>query len=67
MRTFEDEEKMPAKLKKKTAKIRKEKDKVATTGKVNDWRCTVCDNLNFGFRSKCNRCGNKHVPMEESL
>ena len=29
-----------------------------------DWTCNQCNNLNFGFRNKCNRCG---IPKELSL
>ena len=25
--------------------------------RVGDWTCSKCSNLNFSFRSKCNRCG----------
>ena len=25
----------------------------------NDWICNKCNNSNFGFRTECNRCGNK--------
>ena len=24
--------------------------------KPTDWVCTLCNNLNFSFRKKCNRC-----------
>ena len=23
----------------------------------NDWTCSVCNNVNFSFRTECNRCG----------
>ena len=29
-----------------------------------DWICKLCNNLNFGFRKKCNRC---KVPKEECI
>jgi hypothetical protein len=30
----------------------------------NDWVCSRCFNLNFSFRSKCNRCGvSKEIPI----
>ena len=25
--------------------------------KKNDWLCIICNNINYGFRVKCNRCG----------
>ena len=31
--------------------------------RVGDWNCSKCSNLNFAFRSKCNRCG---LPKEIS-
>ncbi len=31
--------------------------------RIGDWNCTKCSNLNFSFRSKCNRCG---LPKEIS-
>jgi hypothetical protein len=31
--------------------------------RAGDWNCTKCSNLNFSFRSKCNRCG---LPKEMS-
>lgn len=27
-----------------------------TKNKAEDWVCVVCNNLNFSFRKKCNRC-----------
>ena len=31
--------------------------------RVGDWTCSKCNNLNFSFRNKCNRCG---IPKEYS-
>ena len=31
--------------------------------RVGDWTCSKCNNLNFSFRNKCNRCG---IPKEFS-
>ena len=31
--------------------------------RIGDWTCSKCSNLNFSFRSKCNRCG---LPKEIS-
>ena len=31
--------------------------------RIGDWTCSKCNNLNFSFRNKCNRCG---IPKEES-
>ena len=31
--------------------------------RAGDWTCTKCNNLNFSFRNKCNRCG---IPKEIS-
>lgn len=30
--------------------------KSTTQNKAEDWVCVVCNNLNFSFRKKCNRC-----------
>lgn len=30
--------------------------KSTTQSKAEDWICLVCNNLNFSFRKKCNRC-----------
>lgn len=27
-----------------------------TQNRAEDWVCMVCNNLNFSFRKKCNRC-----------
>lgn len=32
------------------------KIKSNTQNKAEDWICTLCNNLNFSFRKKCNRC-----------
>ena len=32
--------------------------------RLGDWNCAKCNNLNFSFRSKCNRCG---LPKEISI
>jgi hypothetical protein len=31
--------------------------------RIGDWTCSKCNNLNFSFRNKCNRCG---IPKEVS-
>ena len=31
--------------------------------RIGDWTCSKCNNLNFSFRNKCNRCG---IPKEIS-
>eukprot|EP00743_Colponemidia_sp_Colp-15_P008325 GILK01009042.1.p1 GENE.GILK01009042.1~~GILK01009042.1.p1 ORF type:complete len:386 (-),score=22.72 GILK01009042.1:280-1437(-) len=31
-------------------------DLVLERGREGNWRCTVCDNINFAFRGFCNRC-----------
>lgn len=30
--------------------------KSQTQHKAEDWVCILCNNLNFSFRKKCNRC-----------
>lgn len=25
--------------------------------RAGDWKCVICSNINFAFRSECNRCG----------
>ncbi len=32
------------------------KIKSNTQNKAEDWICILCNNLNFSFRKKCNRC-----------
>ncbi len=32
------------------------KTKSTSQNKQEDWVCFVCNNLNFSFRKKCNRC-----------
>jgi hypothetical protein len=27
-----------------------------SNNRLNDWVCVICNNLNFSFRKKCNRC-----------
>ena len=34
-----------------------EKTKLPLEIRVGDWICLYCNNLNFSFRIKCNRCG----------
>jgi hypothetical protein len=34
-----------------------EKTKLPLEIRVGDWICLYCNNLNFSFRKKCNRCG----------
>ena len=34
-----------------------EKTKLPFEIRVGDWICFYCNNLNFSFRVKCNRCG----------
>lgn len=34
-----------------------EKTKLPSEKRVGDWICLYCNNLNFSFRVKCNRCG----------
>jgi len=36
---------------------REEKTKLPLELRVGDWICMYCNNLNFSFRMKCNRCG----------
>lgn len=36
---------------------REEKTKFPLEIRVGDWICLYCNNLNFSFRKKCNRCG----------
>ena len=42
----------------------KEKPKKHFEIRAGDWTCYDCNNLNFAFRIKCNRCG---LPKEVSL
>ena len=52
------------KFDKKNSNIKKEgKIKRHFEVRVGDWTCSKCSNLNFSFRSKCNRCG---LPKEIS-
>ena len=34
------------------------------TKRIGDWICCKCNNLNFGFRNKCNRC---KIPKKDSI
>ena len=34
-----------------------EKTKLPLEIRIGDWICLYCNNLNFSFRIKCNRCG----------
>ena len=34
-----------------------EKTKLPFEIRIGDWICLYCNNLNFSFRVKCNRCG----------
>ena len=36
---------------------REEKTKLPLELRVGDWICMYCNNFNFSFRMKCNRCG----------
>ena len=36
---------------------KEEKTKLPLEIRVGDWICLYCNNLNFSFRIKCNRCG----------
>ena len=38
-------------------KKNKQKNKKFFEVREGDWRCSQCNNLNFSFRNKCNRCG----------
>ena len=38
-------------------KKNKQKNKKYFEVREGDWRCSQCNNLNFSFRNKCNRCG----------
>ena len=54
--------------KKQTNKFDKKKNRKGNGGRnfevrIGDWTCSLCHNLNFSFRNKCNRCG---VPKEIS-
>jgi hypothetical protein len=42
----------------------KEKQKKPFEIRAGDWTCFDCNNLNFAFRTKCNRCG---LPKEISM
>ena len=44
-------------------KKNKQKNKKFFEVREGDWRCNNCNNLNFSFRNKCNRCG---LPKEYS-
>ena len=41
--------------------------------RAGDWTCSKCNNLNFSFRNKCNRCGlpkelnNRYDPMKPEM
>jgi hypothetical protein len=41
--------------------------------RAGDWTCSKCNNLNFSFRNKCNRCGlpkelnNRYEPMNPEI
>ena len=37
--------------------LKKKKTKTNNDRRVGDWICHYCLNLNFSFRTKCNRCG----------
>lgn len=39
-----------------TKSYSKKSHKNSTQDKPTDWICMVCNNLNFSFRKKCNRC-----------
>ena len=45
------------------AKKNKQKNKKFFEVREGDWRCSNCNNLNFSFRNKCNRC---NLPKELS-
>lgn len=45
------------------AKKNKQKNKKYFEVREGDWRCSQCNNLNFSFRNKCNRC---NLPKEFS-
>ena len=34
------------------------------SGREGDWRCNACNNINFSFRTQCNRC---QKPRPENL
>ena len=42
----------------------KEKGKKPFEIREGDWTCFYCNNLNFAFRTKCNRCG---LAKEDSI
>ncbi len=42
----------------------KEKGKKPFEIREGDWTCFHCNNLNFAFRTKCNRCG---LPKDVSI
>ena len=42
---------------KKNQNSKKDKNKKHFEVRAGDWTCTKCNNLNFSFRNKCNRCG----------
>ena len=44
-------------------KKNKQKGKKYFEVRDGDWRCNQCNNLNFSFRNKCNRC---NLPKELS-
>ena len=35
----------------------KQNENLFKINKKNDWHCIICNNINYGFRVKCNRCG----------
>ena len=43
--------------KKNGQNLKKEKNKKHFEIRAGDWTCNKCNNLNFSFRNKCNRCG----------
>ena len=43
--------------KKYTQNVKKERNRKNFEVREGDWTCIKCNNLNFSFRNKCNRCG----------
>lgn len=41
-------------------------NKVNKTNKKNDWYCSFCNNLNYSFRVKCNRCNSSRESSDNA-
>ena len=54
--TFNESEVMREKKRRRTTEDKRKK-RYSFEIREGDWRCKKCNNLNFSFRIKCNRCG----------